>query len=468
MKALILFMALAFAIDVQSQVIVPDSTRQVHQIDSAMKLAHQRGIFNGNMLVALRGKVIYQKSFGHADGSKTKPLDASFKFDIGSISKEFNGVAILLLAERGKLSLTDSLAKYFPALPEWAKTVRISHLINYTSAIPTLGVGADSTDALIYENLTKLKSLAAEPGTVYIYNNVNVVLQRGIIEKVSGQSYADFVRENLLDPAGMMESIVDYPFYAAGMARAFDEQGKATPYTTGVTGWVRLPVADLYRWITALHGHKIISAASIKTLAKNFPGGESSLGTVKYENGALLWHQHQGSNYNYEAAFYHSLKDGLTIVMMTNNQQMKVWPLKTSIVNILTNQSFTVPKKSLYLSIRDQMLANVNEGIALYQKLKATGQDRYDFGFEIGDLISTGKYLQRRSKFDDAIRVFDLAVKLDAKPNDRSYGYELIGECYRSKGDVAQAITHFKKAIETDPLNKNAAGQLQSLAAANK
>ncbi|WP_147322070.1 serine hydrolase [Mucilaginibacter conchicola] len=458
MKRLIYFILLSIS--------VMDSFAQqaaVRQIDSAMQLAHQRGIFNGNILVAVKGKVIYERSLGYADGTKTTPLNLSMKFDIGSISKEFNGVAIMLLSERGKLSLDDSLAKFFPEFPAWAKTIKLKQLINYTSGIPALGPAADSTDALVYQSLLKLNALAAQPGTVYIYNHVNVVLQRRIIEKVSGLSYAEFIRKNLLQPAGMNASLVDYPVNGFGMAKAFDQAGRPSDYATGVTGWVRLPVRDLYEWTRALHSGKLISEKSLKLLAESFPGGESSLGTTGYEGDRLIWHQHQGSNYNHEAAFYTNLPEDITIVMMTNNQQMKVWPLKTTILNILHHQPYTVPKKSLYLTIRDRMLDDVNVGLAYYRQLKATGQERYDFSFEIGDLISTGKYLQRRNKYDEAIKVLQTAVQLQARNGDLSYGYELIGDCYQEKGDLAQAAASYRKAVELSPENKNAAGRLQAI-----
>lgn len=441
---------------------------EVHRIDSVMQLAYHRGIFNGNILVAWKGKVIFEKAWGYADGTKTTPLNLSMKFDVGSISKEFNGVGILWLQERGKLSLDDSLAKFFPEFPAWAKTVSVRHLINYTSGIPVLGPAADSTDALVHQSLLKLPALAAQPGSVYIYNHVNVVLQRLIIEKVSGLSYAAFITKNLLKSAGMKATLMDYPVYAAGMAKAFDEAGHATYYPQGIKGWVRLPVRDLYKWTRALHSGKILNKRSIKLLAASFPGGESSLGTIGYEGDQLIWHQHQGSNFNYEAAFYTNLPEEITIVMMTNNQQMKVWPIKTTILNILHHQSFMVPKKSLYLSIRDRMLKDTNEGLNYYRQLKATGQEEYDFSFEIGDLISTGKYLQRRKKFEDAIRVLQTAVQLQAKPEDLSFGYELIADCYLEQGDLKKAASNYRQAVALNSQNKNALGRLQAMEGKNE
>lgn len=438
-------------------------TKQIRQIDSLMQTAYRRGVFNGNILVVQHNKTIYEKSFGFANGNKTIPLQKENKFDIGSISKEFNGAAIMVLEEKGKLSLEDNLRRFFPEFPDWADQVKIKHLINYTSGIPVLGPAADGTDSLIYQSLLSLKTLSAAPGTVYIYNHINVSLQRRIIEKLSGLSYAEFVKRYLFKPAGMKNAIVDYPVTAKGMARAFDNEGNDVPYLQATNGWVRLPVEDLYKWIRALHAHKIINAVSLKKLGENFPGGESSLGTTVFSKDSLLWHQHQGSNSNYEAAFYSQAADNITIVMMTNNQQMKVWPIKTAILNILKEEPFIIPKKSLYLSIRDKMLSNVEEGMDYYKTLKANGTEDYDFSFEIGDLISTGKYLLRRDKFDAAITVFQTAVELKAKEQDISYGYELLGDTYRKKGDKPAAIASYSKALSIFPGNKNAAGVLKEL-----
>jgi len=433
------------------------------RIDSVMQVAYQRGIFNGNILVAKKGKIIYEKAWGYANGSRKKLLTTDMRFDIGSISKEFNGTGIMILKERGKLSLDDPISKFMPLLPLWAQQVKIRHLINYTSGIPLFDATSSETDSQILANLMALKSLSFEPGSAYIYNHYNVYLQERIIEKVSGLPYADFTKQNILVPCGMKNTAVDYPLNGAGMARAFDSEFVETPYAQAMTGWVRLPVTDLYKWTENLHNYKVISKTSFKELAANFAGGESSLGSVGFENDDLAWHQHQGSNSNYEALFYSNVKEGITIVMMTNNQQLKVHGIKSAILAVLRNEAVTVPKKSVYLEIREKVLANPDSGLALYHKLKATGQNQYDFSFEIGDLISTGKYLERRSHFDDAVKVFMVAVALKGKPADISYGYELIGQCYFKKSDKLEAIKYYTKALQTDAANKNAEGMLSTL-----
>ncbi|MGQ7856266.1 serine hydrolase [Pedobacter sp. WC2501] len=437
-----------------------DLTRK---IDSVIRLANKRGVFNGNILIKKSGKILYEASMGYADASKKSTLSKNLLFDIGSVSKEFNGVSIMMLQERGLLKLEDPLSKYIPGLGKWSERVLIKHLINYTSGIPLFNLLAQEKDEVIFENLRALNDLQFEPGSAYLYNHYNVFLQMRIIEKVSGLSYADFIKENIFTPLEMNNSVVDYPTNGIRIAKAFDNEFKPTAYTQSMSGWVRLTAEDLGKWVDALDHYRLISAESYKSLSENFPGGESSLGSTSFANGQLTWHQHQGSNSNFEALLYSLPQENILIIIMTNNQQMKVHGIKSAILGILQNQHVDVPKKSVYLQVREKILANRIKGLAYYNLLRANHFDSYDFSFEIGDLLSTGKYLQRREHLDDAIYIYNLAVRLKGQPSDIAYGYELMGNCYLSKKDKPQAIKSYQKAIEVDPGNKNAKAMLSTL-----
>jgi len=437
--------------------------RHIRQIDSLMQVASGRGVFNGNILIAQHGKIIYQKSYGYADGTKTKLLTPGLSFDIGSICKEFNGTSIMMLKERGLLSLDDPVSRFLPDLPAWAAKVKVRHLLNYTSGIPLFSPTAADNDQAIQNNLMALKAVSFEPGSAYLYNHYNVYLQMRIVEKASGLSYADFLKKNILVPCKMSQTRINFPTDGPGMAIAFDNNFKTTRYAQEMTGWLRLPAEDLYQYLKKLENYQLISKASFAALAENFPGGESSLGSTGFENGKLLWHQHQGSNSNYEALIYSDLKADVRIVLMTNNQNFKVHAIKSAILAILKDEPFSIPKRSVYLDLREKMLADTEKGLELFRELKANHQDQYDFSFETGDLISTGKYLQRRNKLDDAISVFHLALLTNAKPADLAYGYELIGECYLKMGKKQQATIYYQKAIAVDPKNKNALGMLEQI-----
>jgi CubicO group peptidase (beta-lactamase class C family) len=437
--------------------------KQLKNIDSLMRTASARGVFNGTLLVAKHGKIIYHKAWGYANASKAQLLTTAMLFDIGSISKEFNGVSIMLLKEQGKINLNDPVSKYLKDLPAWADKVQLKHLINYTSGLPNFKAQSDETDNELLDSLKDLKKLKFEPGSAYIYAHANVYLQKRIIEKASGLSYADFVNKYIFRPCGMKQSIMDADLNRPDVARAFDNDFNPTPYIQLTTGSPRITSADLYTFITRLEGFKIISKESFDQLLLNFPGGESSLGSTGIKEGNLQWHRHQGSNSNYEALIYTDHVLDIATVMETNNQNFKVDAIKGAIVAILQDQPFTIPKKSVYLDIRDKILKDMEQGLAFYRRIKTEGQDKYDFGFEAGDLISTGKYLQRRKRFDDAIRLYALAAPLCTRNADLSYAYELTAECYLKKNDHVQAKNWYEKALATDPANKNAQGMITTL-----
>ncbi|MVM34105.1 serine hydrolase [Spirosoma sp. HMF4905] len=155
--------------------------QQNNRIDSLMHAAHQLGVFNGNVLVVHQGTIQYRNSLGYADGSRTKKLTIDKLFDIGSISKEFNGVSLLLLQQQGKLSLNNRLSQYLKDLPTWADSIQLRHLINYTSGLP---ISAATSDQQIHDELKSLKTLAFRPGKAYAYSYSNVYLQRQVIEAI--------------------------------------------------------------------------------------------------------------------------------------------------------------------------------------------------------------------------------------------------------------------------------------------
>lgn len=101
-----------------------DKTRKepeyINQINELMTKSYERGLFNGNILVAKKGKIVYQKSFGFTDETRKTPLTKNAIFNFGSIVKQFNAVAIMMLVERGQLNLDDPISKYNLDLPKWS------------------------------------------------------------------------------------------------------------------------------------------------------------------------------------------------------------------------------------------------------------------------------------------------------------------------------------------------------------
>ena len=423
-------------------------------IDSLMKVSYERGVFNGNILVAKNNKIIYQNEIGYTDGSKLKKLNRNSIFNIGSIGKEFNAVAIMMLKEKGLLNLDDKISKFKINLPEWSNTISINHLLQYTSGLPRVKWRTVKNEKDIFADLRKIKQLNFKPGSGYIYSINNIILQRKIIEKVSGMSYVDFIQKNLLNPSNMTGALIDPSSQNLQLAKPFNNDFiNDKPMDIEITGWVHPTVSDMRNWIGSLHSGKLISKESLAQLFDSYSkSSESALGVGKFENDKLSIHQHQGSSFNYESFIHYNVQEDLSIVLMTNNKNFKLREIAESIENITKGNAFSIPQKSVYLTIRQKCYDNVNEGIQFYKDLKKNFPDTYNFSNE-SELNRVGYKLIERDQIEDAIKIFELLVaEFPNSPNS----YDSIGEAYYLNGNNDLAIRNYKKSLQLNPNNSNA------------
>lgn len=248
------------------------------------------------------------------------------------------------------------------------------------------------------------------------------------------------------------------------MAGSFDNDFKETTFIHG-GGEMYFSITDLYNWVNSLHNKRIVSKNSLNILAKNFDkNSESSLGNTIIENNEISEHSHQGSGNYYESFIYYESKTNTTIVLLTNNQNFKLEAITKSILNILSEKPFTIPKKSIYLDIRGKLLDNFQNGISFYEQIKLTQKEKYDFSNEVSDIINTGKYLMRRNRFEDAIKIFELSTTIDLNNKTSiSIALTFIGECYDKMNKSDMAIISLKKALEFDTENKNADEMLKRI-----
>src|SRR5579872_931259 len=187
---------------------------QQKRIEQYMRAEFTNG-FNGNVLVAKDGEVVYKKSFGYRNLDSSLLLDNYSVFELASISKQFTAMGILLLEQRGKLALTDTLRKFFPELPYYR--ISIYNLLTHTSGLPDyMSAMKDKWDhRQIAFNGDLLAFLAKEkpvsnfaPGQKFEYSNTGYALLAAIIEKLSGESYRDYMDQNIFKPLGMRHTRV--------------------------------------------------------------------------------------------------------------------------------------------------------------------------------------------------------------------------------------------------------------------
>jgi tetratricopeptide (TPR) repeat protein len=451
-----------FTISILNFLVSFGQLKKTENLDSLMKSANEIGIFNGNIIISENGKIIYQNELGFTDYTKSKKLSRESLMPIGSITKEFNSTGILFLVENGKLNLEDNVSDYLTYLPNWATKIKIKHLLQYTSGLPRI---FKNTDSEYLAELNKVEKLEFEPGTGYIYSNVNIFLQQEIIKKITNISYEDFLKNNFFKKLKInggktpKDSIL-----IANMAGSFDNDFKETTFIHG-GGEMYFSITDLYNWVNNLHNKKIVNKNSLNIIAQSFDkNSESSLGNTIVENNGITEHSHQGSGNNYEANIYYGSKNRTTIVLITNNQNFKLGAITESILNILAEKAFVIPKKSIYLDIRGKLLDNFQNGISFYEKIKSAQKEKYDFSNEVSDLINTGKYLMRRNRFEYAIKIFELSTTIDSKNATAiSIAYSFIGECYDKMKKADLAIINLKKALEFDAKNKNAEEMLKRI-----
>lgn len=181
---------------------------------------HKKSGFNGNMLVARKGKILYQKAIGWADYLHRDSLKISSEFELASITKTFTGVAIMQLVEAGKLKLTDDVKKFYPDFPYDGITISLllshrSGMMNYVYFIDDIwrkekrdmkkGVSNQEVMQVIAD---KKPNPYTRPDRVFHYNNSNFMVLAAIIEKVTGQRFSQYMMEHIFKPAGMKNTHV--------------------------------------------------------------------------------------------------------------------------------------------------------------------------------------------------------------------------------------------------------------------
>jgi CubicO group peptidase (beta-lactamase class C family) len=229
-----------------------------------------------SVLVAKDGKIIYQKGFGYADVGNHIPFTIETKSRIGSITKQFIASAILKLQEEGKISVNDKLSKFIPDFPR-DDEVTIHHLLTHTSGIHSFTEKADFMKNATVEiksedmiNSIKKDPYDFNPGEKFLYNNSGYFILGYIIEKISGESYENYMKKIFFDPLGMKDTgvhnshtIYEHEAYGYSYDGKFQKAINWDMSQAGGAGSIYSTVGDLYRWNEGIFNGKVLSKASL-------------------------------------------------------------------------------------------------------------------------------------------------------------------------------------------------------------
>lgn len=247
-------------------------------LDEVMSKAYPADEPGAAVIVVRDGKTLLRKGYGMADMELGVRVEPDMVFRLGSITKQFTAVAIMMLAEQGKLALTDDVTKFLPDYPTGGKAITVEHLLTHTSGIKSYTsmkswLSMWRKDFTVQELIDLFKNEPADfaPGERWSYNNSGYILLGAIIEKVSGQSYEEFVRRNIFEPLGMKQSYYGsatrliprrVPGYSRGPGGFENAQylSMTQPYAAGS---LLSTVDDLALWDAALYTDRPVKQASL-------------------------------------------------------------------------------------------------------------------------------------------------------------------------------------------------------------
>jgi CubicO group peptidase (beta-lactamase class C family) len=285
--------------------------------------------FMGSVLVARDGKILLDKSFGSANLEWDIPNSPTTKFQIASLTKQFTAACIFLLEERGKLNVNDPVRKYLPEAPTAWENITIYNLLTHTSGIPNSYDGITSwRQTKTPEQLVasfRNKPLDFQPGEKYRYSNAGYYLLGYLIEKISGQSYESFLRQNIFKPLGMNDSGYDSNSEIIQRRASGYHLGKSQPENSGYydvslrfsAGGIYSTTEDLLRWEQGLLGGKLLSSASLKKMTTPFKNDYACGLTVSNIDGhRAIDHSGNMDGFNSEMVYYPD--DNLTIILISN------------------------------------------------------------------------------------------------------------------------------------------------------
>lgn len=317
--------------------------------DQYLKNLSAQGQFTGNVLVADKGKILFQKSYGWANQAKEIPNTLQTRFRIASVSKQFAAALIMQLVEKGKLKVSDPLIKYLPDYPK-GEIITVRQLLSHTSGIPEITnlpgfFKNDIAAADLYGKINFFKSapLESSPGTKFAYANSNFLLLSAIGEKISKKTYSTLLQQEILDKVPMKNSGVNktdeqlpdvaqgYAQLGAGIWKTAPPRAQNQAYGAG---GMYSTVGDLYLWDRALYGNSILSETSKKEMFTPVMANYGYGWAIRKVFGKTEY-SHNGKTNGFLSLISRFPDDDACIIVLSNSTSTKPGEIKTELAKLL-------------------------------------------------------------------------------------------------------------------------------------
>jgi len=454
------------------------------QLDKLLTQYQEYGKFNGSVLIADQGKVVYKKGFGMANMEWDIPNAPNTKHRLGSITKQFTAMLILQLRAENKLDLHAPITKYLPNYPKGnGDKITTHHLLSHTAGLPNYTSFPNFfkeesrnyyTPDEFVEKFAK-KDLEFTPGEKFNYSNSGYFLLGVIAEKITGKTYEQLLQENIFSPLNMKDTGYDnHGEILKNRATGYEQNGNgfanskfldmSIPYAAGS---MYSTVEDLYLWDQALYTTKLLPQKYmdlyfkpyIPAFGNNYYAYGWGIGTDKIGNTkkSVDVISHGGGINGFNTKISRTISDKSLIVLLNNTGGAPLNELTRAIRGIMHGETYDIPKKSLAYDLLD-IIKNkgIRAGIAHFNAKK----DSENFDVNESEINQVGYQLMAKDKVAEAAHVFKLNTDVFPKSSNV---YDSYGEALMGLGKNDLAINNFKKSVELNPANQNGIDMLKKL-----
>ena len=418
----------------------PNENNLSKKVDAYLSRLNENGRFNGSVLICKNDSVIYSSAYGLANRELSKPNNDSTTYLIGSITKPFTAMAVLLLEQDGKLNLNNKLSDYFPVFPK-SDSVTIEMLLTHSSGIRDYHYlpdwieisKLDKTPEYTIERVAEL-SYDFEPGTNFKYTNSGYILLGLIIEKVSGLSFEEYVKTKIIEPLELTNTgIIDNRKMVDGLANGYSTNLKTSEkaeyinyYQPFSSGNMYSTTYDLWKFTKAVMKNKLLKEEKTKSIFT------SGLGSYGYGWGirnydSVLAYGHLGAMNGYVGGITYIPEGEYFIAFLTNDDNTQRYTVAENLVKIVTGKEVGLPEKKKLINLtRKQIEPHLGkymiklgdtldvfmDGGLVY--MKETGQQKLEL-FPIGDNKYTFSVLEMDVVFEDIANGKAQVLKLVGK-----------------------------------------------------
>lgn len=457
---------------------------KTEKIDELLNLFQEYGKFNGSVLVAEKGEIIYQKGFGMANMEWDIPNAPDTKHRLGSVTKQFTAMLILQLASEAKLDVNTPISKYLPDYPkERGDNITIHHLLTHTSGIPnyTALPGFMENESRNPYSPSEFVETFADmdleftPGEKFNYSNSGYFLLGLIAETLTEQSYEQLLEDRIFTPLKMNDTGYDnHSDILKNRATGYEKNGASflnskyldmsIPYAAGS---MYSTVEDLYLWDRALYTNKLLSSDYMemyfKPYVKAFGETHYAYGwgvgqeTIGNTEDSIYVVSHGGGINGFNTIISRAPSDQSLIVLLNNTGGAPLNEMTQAIRGIMYGKTYDLPKKSLAYDVLAVIeTEGIDRGVEHFNKHK----DSDSFELREREINEVGYKLMGEKRFEEAAKIFELNI--GAYPKSSNV-YDSYVEALMNLGENDLAIVNYQKSIELNPANQQGIDMLKKL-----